>query len=209
MTKIVAHGKVKRKKSLWERERMVEMRKKKKGIFMLVCMALLISLTACGQLELREAKPIEQGILKVGMNLQIPSMCYLSEETSKPEGFEVELAQMLADKMKLELEIVDTSEENLLKSLDGDLYDCVISAVALADWNETHYDHTTAYADLASVKEQTGITGEDTKIAVFTKKYNLMKDELETKLQMLRNDGSLKELSEKYFGKDITISEAK
>ena len=59
------------------------------------------------------------------------------------------------------------------------------------------------------MKEQTGITGEDTKIAVFTKKYNLMKDELETKLQMLRNDGSLKELSEKYFGKDITISEAK
>lgn len=209
MTKTVVHGKVKRKKSLWERERMLAMRKKKKGILMLVCMALLISLTACEQLELREAKPIEQGILKVGMNLQIPGMCYLSEETSKPEGFEVELAQMLADKMKLELEIVDTSEENLLKSLDGDLYDCVISAVGLADWNETHYDHTTAYADIASVKEQTGITGTDTKIAVFTKKYNLMKDELETKLQMLRNDGSLKELSEKYFGKDITISEEK
>lgn len=209
MTKTVVHGKVKRKKSLWERERMVAMRKKRKGILMLVCMALLISLTACEQLELREAKPIEQGILKVGMNLQIPGMCYLSEETSKPEGFEVELAQMLADKMKLELEIVDTSEENLLKSLDGDLYDCVISAVGLADWNETHYDHTTAYADIVSVKEQTGITGTDTKIAVFTKKYNLMKDELETKLQMLRNDGSLKELSEKYFGKDITISEAK
>lgn len=209
MTKTVVHGKVKRKKSLWERERMVAMRKKRKGILMLVCMALLISLTACEQLELREAKPIEQGILKVGMNLQIPGMCYLSEETSKPEGFEVELAQMLADKMKLELEIVDTSEENLLKSLDGDLYDCVISAVGLADWNETHYDHTTAYAEIVSVKEQTGITGTDTKIAVFTKKYNLMKDELETKLQMLRNDGSLKELSEKYFGKDITISEAK
>lgn len=207
MTKTVVHGKVKRKKSLWERERMLAMRKKKKGILMLVCMALLISLTACEQLELREAKPIEQGILKVGMNLQIPGMCYLSEETSKPEGFEVELAQMLADKMKLELEIVDTSEENLLKSLDGDLYDCVISAVGLADWNETHYDHTAEYADIASVKEQTGITGTDTKIAVFTKKYNLMKDELETKLQMLRNDGSLKELSEKYFGKDITISE--
>ena len=110
---------------------------------MLVCMALLISLTACEHLELREAKPIEQGSLKVGMNLQIPGMCYLSEETSKPEGFEVELAGKLADKLKLELEIVDTSEENLLKSLDGELYDCVISAVGLADWNEAHYDHTT------------------------------------------------------------------
>ena len=206
MTKTDVHGKVKREKSLWERERIVDMRKMKKGILMLVCMALLISLTACEHLELREAKPIEQGILKVGMNLQIPGMCYLSEETSKPEGFEVELAGKLADKLKLELEIVDTSEENLLKSLDGELYDCVISAVGLADWNEAHYDHTTPYIDIASVKEETGITGEYTKIAVFTKKYNLMKDELEAKLQMLRNDGSLKELSEKYFGKDITIS---
>ena len=206
MTKTVVHGKVKREKSLWERERIVDMRKMKKGILMLVCMALLISLTACEHLELREAKPIEQGILKVGMNLQIPGMCYLSEETSKPEGFEVELAGKLADKLKLELEIVDTSEENLLKSLDGELYDCVISAVGLADWNEAHYDHTTPYIDIASVKEETGITGEYTQIAVFTKKYNLMKDELEAKLQMLRNDGSLKELSEKYFGKDITIS---
>ena len=206
MTKTVVHGKVKREKSLWERERIVDMRKMKKGILMLVCMALLISLTACEHLELREAKPIEQGSLKVGMNLQIPGMCYLSEETSKPEGFEVELAGKLAHKLKLELEIVDTSEENLLKSLDGELYDCVISAVGLADWNEAHYDHTTPYIDIASVKEETGITGEYTKIAVFTKKYNLMKDELEAKLQMLRNDGSLKELSEKYFGKDITIS---
>lgn len=206
MTKIVVHGKVKRKKPCLEREQSVGMRKMKKRILILVCMVLFINLAACEHLELREAKPIEQGTLKVGMNLQIPGMCSLSEETGKPEGFEVELAEKLADKLKLELEIVDTSEENLLKSLDGEIYDCVISAVGLAEWNETHYDHTTPYADLTSVKEQTGLTGEYSKIAIFTKKYNLMKDELEEKLQMLRNDGSLKELSEKYFGKDITIS---
>ena len=57
MTKTVVHGKVKREKSLWERERIVDMRKMKKGILMLVCMALLISLTACEHLELREANP--------------------------------------------------------------------------------------------------------------------------------------------------------
>ena len=56
------------------------------------------------------------------------------------EGFEVEVAQKLADKLNLELEIVDTSEKNLLKSLDADLYDCVISAVGISDWNDTHYD---------------------------------------------------------------------
>ena len=57
------------------------------------------------------------------------------------------------------------------------------------------------------MSDRTGITSKYTKIAVFTKKYNLMKDELEAKLQMMRNDGSLKELSEKYFEKDIIISE--
>lgn len=179
--------------------------KKRSCVFlMLLC---LVGLTACGDMKLRNAKPIETGVLKVGMNLKIPMMCELPEKAEKPEGFEVELAQALADKLNLKLEIIDASEENLLKALDADLYDCVISAVGIADWNDTHYDHTTAYADISSVKEQIGITSENTRIAVFTRKHNLMRDELEAKLQMMRNDGSLKELSEKYFEKDITLSE--
>lgn len=173
----------------------------------LAAVILMTGLASCDDMKLREAKPVTQGVLRVGMNLDIPSMCYLSEETSNPEGFEVEVAQKLADKLNLELEIVDTSEKNLLKSLDADLYDCVISAVGISDWNDTHYEHTTPYADISSVSDRTGITSKYTKIAVFTKKYNLMKDELEEKLQMMRNDGSLKELSEKYFEKDIIISE--
>lgn len=178
----------------------------KKGMLMLLAMLFLMGLSACGDRKLRDAKPIESGVLKVGMNLGIPSMCELPERAEKPEGFEVELAQGLADKLNLKLEIIDTSEENLLKALDANLYDCVISAVGIAEWNDTHYDHTTAYADISPVKEKIGITSENTKIAVFTKKYNLMRDELEAKLQMMRNEGSLKELSMKYFEKDITLS---
>ena len=207
MTKTVVHGKVKWIKSISKKEWIADMKIIKKSMAVLAAVILMTGLAACDDMKLREAKPVTQGVLRVGMNLDIPSMCYLSEETSNPEGFEVELAQKLADKLNLELEIVDTSEKNLLKSLDADLYDCVISAVGISDGNDTHYEHTTPYADISSVSDRTGITSKYTKIAVFTKKYNLMKDELEAKLQMMRNDGSLKELSEKYFEKDIIISE--
>lgn len=207
MTKTVVHGKVKWIKSISKKEWIADMKIIKKSMAVLAAVILMIGLAACDDMKLREAKPVTQGVLRVGMNLDIPSMCYLSEETSNPEGFEVEVAQKLADKLNLELEIVDTSEKNLLKSLDADLYDCVISAVGISDWNDIHYEHTTPYADISSVSDRTGITSKYTKIAVFTKKYNLMKDELEAKLQMMRNDGSLKEFSEKYFEKDIIISE--
>lgn len=207
MTKTVVHGKVKWIKSISKKEWIADMKIIKKSMAVLAAVILMIGLAACDDMKLREAKPVTQGVLRVGMNLDIPSMCYFSEETSNPEGFEVEVAQKLADKLNLELEIVDTSEKNLLKSLDADLYDCVISAVGISDWNDTHYEHTTPYADISSVSDRTGITSKYTKIAVFTKKYNLMKDELEAKLQMMRNDGSLKEFSEKYFEKDIIISE--
>lgn len=207
MTKTVVHGKVKWIKSISKKEWIADMKIIKKSMAVLAAVILMTGLASCDDMKLREAKPVTQGVLRVGMNLDIPSMCYLSEETSNPEGFEVEVAQKLADKLNLELEIVDTSEKNLLKSLDADLYDCVISAVGISDWNDTNYEHTTPYADISSVSDRTGITSKYTKIAVFTKKYNLMKDELEAKLQMMRNDGSLKELSEKYFEKDIIISE--
>lgn len=179
------------------------------GRWMLLAVMLLIPavFAGCGTILKQEAKPIENGVLKVGMNLNVPSMCYLSEETSKPEGFEVEVAQKLADKLKLDLEIVDTSEENLLKSLDGDIYDCAISAIGLADWNEEHYGHTSAYADIASVKEKIQVDTENTRIAVFTKKNNALAEELEKGITELKSTGTLKEISEKYFGSDISVKE--
>lgn len=177
----------------------------KKIISILCCMTVLLTgLSGCS-LGKEKARPIESGTLKVGMNLQIDKMCYVPSQSSMPEGFEVEVAQKIAEKMELKLEIVDTSEENLLKSLNAELYDCVISAVGLADWNKSHYSYTDAYADIAEVKDVIGKNTEDTKIAVFTKKGNPMAKEINKKLVELRKDGSIGEISKKYFEKDISI----
>ena len=83
-----------------------------RGSFLLLLTLLLPSLSGCFLAGNRET--LENDVLRVGMHLGIEKMCYLSSENNQPEGFEVELAGLLADKMNMELEIVDTSEENLL-----------------------------------------------------------------------------------------------
>ena len=170
-------------------------------ILLLLCTGIL-TMSGCSMGMGRET--LENDVLRVGMHLDIDKMCYLSKEDNQPEGFEVELAGILADKMGMELEIVDTTEENLLKSLDGEVYDCVLSSVGLSQWNTIHYGHTRPYLDLSSVEEESGTEG-DTQIAAFTRKGNSLADTLEEYLEELQEDGGLSQLSTKYFGEDLTI----
>ena len=170
-------------------------------ILLLLCTGIL-TMSGCSMGMGRET--LENDVLRVGMHLDIDKMCYLSQEDNQPEGFEVELAGILADKMGMELEIVDTTEENLLKSLDGEVYDCVLSSVGLSQWNTIHYGHTQPYLDLSSIEKGSG-DEEDTRIAAFTKKGNSLADTLEENLEELKEDGTLSQLSSKYFGEDLTI----
>ena len=181
------------------------MKTKRKGrsacLLLLICIGIL-AMTGCSMEMGRET--LETDVLRVGMHLDIDKMCYLSQEDNQPEGFEVELAGLLADKMGMELEIVDTTEENLLKSLDGEVYDCVLSSVGLSQWNTIHYGHTQPYLDLSSIEKGSG-DEEDTRIAAFMKKGNSLADTLEENLEELKEDGTLSQLSSKYFGEDLTI----
>lgn len=181
------------------------MKTKRKGrsacFLLLICIGIL-AMTGCSMEMGRET--LETDVLRVGMHLDIDKMCYLSQEDNQPEGFEVELAGLLADKMGMELEIVDTTEENLLKSLDGEVYDCVLSSVGLSQWNTIHYGHTQPYLDLSSIEKGSG-DEEDTRIAAFTKKGNSLADTLEENLEELKEDGTLSQLSSKYFGEDLTM----
>ena len=92
-------------------------------------------LTGCGAPKDCEGEgkitTIEKGVLKVGINLNDGSMGYVDESTAKPAGFAPDTAAKVAEKLGLSLEIIDTTEENLLNSLDADLYDCVISTVGI------------------------------------------------------------------------------
>ena len=55
------------------------------------------------------------------------------------------------------------------------------------------------------MQDQIGAEEEENQIAAFTRKENSLADTLEENLEELKEDGTLSELSDKYFGKDITI----
>ena len=81
----------------------------------------------------------------------------------------------------------------------------MLSSVGISQWNTIHYGHTKPYLDLSSVQDQIGAEEEENQIAAFTRKGNSLADTLEENLEELKEDGTLSELSNKYFGKDITI----
>ena len=140
------------------------------------------------------------------INLNDGSMGYVDESTAKPAGFAPDTAAKVAEKLGLSLEIIDTTEENLLNSLDADLYDCVISTVGITEWNKEHYSATKAYADVSSVQDKLGEKAEYTKLAVFGKKGSCLIPAIQNQaLSPLIKDGTLSEISKKYLEKDIII----
>ena len=76
--------------------------------------------------------------------------------------------------------------------------------MGLSQWNTIHYGHTQPYLDLSSIEKGSG-DEEDTRIAAFMKKGNSLADTLEENLEELKEDGTLSQLSSKYFGEDLTM----
>ena len=80
-----------------------------------------------------EYSTIKEGVLSVGIEIGYPPMEYFDEDGSTPIGFDVEMAQALADNMGLELELIDTAWDGIFAGVDTDKYDVVISSVS---WTE-------------------------------------------------------------------------
>ena len=94
---------------------------------------------------------IKDGVLMVGMEIGYPPMEYFDEDGATPIGFDVELAQALADDMGLELELVDTAWDGIFAGVDTDKYDVVISAVSWTKERNNNYLLSRTYVANAPV----------------------------------------------------------
>lgn len=107
---------------------------------------------------------LKEGVLQVGMDIAYPPMEYYAEDGTTPIGFDVEVAQAIADELGLELELADTAWDGIFASLDSDRYDCVISAVSIKPEREEAYNLTKPYIAnrivLVTAKDS-GITAPD------------------------------------------------
>ena len=84
-----------------------------------------------GSVDVSNVKLIKEGTLTVGMEIGYPPF-EDKAENGEPIGYDVDLVYALADKMGLEVNIVDTAFDVIFAGI-GTNYDCVVSAVTITD----------------------------------------------------------------------------
>ena len=120
---------------------------KKKIIAMLLASAMLcMSFVGCGgskqddvssaaevkaTVDVSNVKLIKDGTLTVGMEIGYPPF-EDKAENGDPVGYDVDLVYAVADKLGLEVNIVDTAFDVIFAGI-GTNYDCVVSAVTITD----------------------------------------------------------------------------
>lgn len=88
---------------------------------------------------------IKDGTLMVGVEIGYPPMEYFDTDGATPIGFDVEVANALADYLGLELELVDTSWDGIFAGVDTGKYDCIISCVSITDERKGQFNLTKPY----------------------------------------------------------------
>ena len=83
-----------------------------------------------GNAQTRLSKITESGVIKIGMTGNQPPFSMESKDGSLM-GYEVDLAELLAESMNLELEIVQLPFNELLPSLEDGKIDAVMSGMAI------------------------------------------------------------------------------
>ncbi|MCR5291101.1 MAG: ABC transporter substrate-binding protein [Treponema sp.] len=117
-------------------------------VFAIVSAALLFANGAkdtAKSLSSSDALTLEEGKLKVGVEIGYPPMEYFAEDGKTPVGFDVELANALGKKLGLTIEFIDTAWDGIFAGLDTNRYDVIISSVTITEERKAKYDFTIPY----------------------------------------------------------------
>lgn len=115
----------------------------KKLLIVVVVLVLAFSIAACQQEEY-DGMTVEEGVLKVGMDLQYPPFETFDAD-NKPMGISVDVAQGLADELGLELEVVNMDFGNLITSLETGKIDIAIASMSITEEREKQVDFSNPY----------------------------------------------------------------
>ena len=123
-----------------------------KKLFILVLIVVLLSAFAGCSSDSDEPEPdlsensvtVEEGVLRVGMDLQYPPFETFDDD-GNPTGISVDVAQAFADKMELELEVVNMDFSTLIPALETGDIDIVIASMSITQEREEKVDFTAPY----------------------------------------------------------------
>ena len=106
-----------------------------KKLFKLVCAVIAVaavsSLSFASGSKESSGPVIEEGKLKIGMEVGYPPFEYFGQDGKTPCGFDVELGNAIAEKLGLKAEFIDTAWDGIFAGIDTKKYDCIMSAVTI------------------------------------------------------------------------------
>lgn len=82
------------------------------------------------EIDISEVKLINDGSLTVGAEIGYPPFEDFKEDGTTPEGFDVDIISEVADRLGLEVNIINTAWDGIFSGIDVN-YDCVCSAVTI------------------------------------------------------------------------------
>ena len=87
----------------------------------------------------------EKGVLTVGIEGTYPPYTYHDESTDELKGYDVEIAQAIADKLGVKTEFVETKWDSIIAGLDAKRYDAIINQVSITPERQEKYDFSQPY----------------------------------------------------------------
>ena len=163
----------------------------------------------------------EGGTLIVGFDQDFPPMGFLGDN-NEYTGFDLELAQEVAKRLGLEYQAQPIAWDAKDMELESGNIDCIWNGFTMTGreddytWTEPYMENTQVFV----VRNDSGIEGKDglagkvvecqadssaEEYGVGFKKGNTeLRDKVQAALEDMAKDGTLKEISEKWFGEDVT-----
>ncbi|MGP1458280.1 MAG: ABC transporter substrate-binding protein [Treponema sp.] len=103
------------------------------------------ALTGCSKKTAHNGFTLEDGVLKVGVEIGYPPFEYFAVDGKTPLGFDIALARECARRLNLEPRFIDTAWDGIFAGLDAGRYDIIVSAVAMTEMRKARYDFSDAY----------------------------------------------------------------
>ena len=92
-----------------------------------------------------ESGLIDDGVLKVAMEIGYPPFEYYDDDGSTPTGIDVDLGKAIADQMGIEAEFLDTGWDGIFAGLTKGDYDCIISGVTITPDRLAEFSFSDSY----------------------------------------------------------------
>lgn len=85
-----------------------------------------------------------KGVLTIGIEGTYPPFTY-HDESNALTGYDVEIAEAIAEKLDVKAEFVETKWDSIIAGLDADRYDAIINQVGITPERQEKYDFSQPY----------------------------------------------------------------